>query len=277
MMKERLEIGGGSVIGHYHSRNGRNNQDSYGWVMTDDYLIGVVCDGCGSGTHSEVGAQWGVKAIISVLIRALSNNKNYLINKSKDSEREFWTNVQEDFLQRLREMVGHLDPDLTLNKMLVQEYGLFTIVGGVITSELVVIFSWGDGVIILNNVRTELGPFPNNSPPYIGYELLKPGRSEFRVNSLAFSEFDSLLLGTDGVMELINNSHKNLPGKRELVGEISQFWHKDLYFKNPDQIRRRLTLINRENTQIDWSTQQVIKQGGWLQDDTTFIVIRKKS
>jgi len=58
---DRYEIMSGSVIGHEHISLGkcligRNNQDAHKVVQTPHRIVGVVCDGCGSGAHSEFGA-----------------------------------------------------------------------------------------------------------------------------------------------------------------------------------------------------------------------------
>jgi hypothetical protein len=85
---------------------------------------------------------------------------------------------------------------------------------------------------------------------------------------------ESILIGTDGVSDLIKAANCNLPGKSELVGEIGQFWEDDRYFKNPDAIRRQLALINREVTKPDWPEHQLTKEVGLLPDDTTLVVMR---
>ena len=87
----------------------------------------------------------------------------------------------------------------------------------------------------------------------------------------------TIKFGTDGVRELIDVAQQQLPGKQELVGSISQFWQEDRYFTNPDQIRRRLSLINREVTKLDCQTQKLQKTLGLLPDDTSLVVLRRSS
>ena len=52
-----------TVAGRMHHLSGRNNQDAYAWTQGPGGLIAVVCDGCGSGPHSEVGAQVGARLV----------------------------------------------------------------------------------------------------------------------------------------------------------------------------------------------------------------------
>jgi hypothetical protein len=167
----------------------------------------------------------------------------------------------------------------------VQRYLLFTIIGVVITPALTTVFGLGDGIYGINGVLTPLGPFPNNAPPYLAYQL---GGANWEFAGLsgcqlqvyaqqATGTIQSLLLGTDGVQDLIARETQSLPGKTELVGSLRQFWERDRYFQNPDAIRRRLTLINRDRPQPDWQQHRLNPQPGLLPDDTSLISIRRLS
>ena len=92
---------------------------------------------------------------------------------------------------------------------------------------------------------------------------------------LPTAEVENLLIGTDGVNDLIAAQAKCLPSKEETVGYLSQFWQDDRYFRNPDMIRRRLSLINRQTIKPDWQNQRLRQQQGLLPDDTTLLVLRK--
>jgi len=74
---------------------------------------------------------------------------------------------------------------------------------------------------------------------------------------------------------LIQIADRPLPGKTELVGEVSQCWQNDRHFKNPDMVRRRLSLINKDITHLDPQTQHLVKHPGLLPDDTTLVAIRR--
>ena len=140
----------------------------------------------------------------------------------------------------------------------VADHFLFTVVGVVITAREATTFSLGDGLVVINGERSQLGPFPNNAPPYLGYALLPcapaRGMSEglsFNVHrSMAASEVQSLVLATDGAVDL---------------GALSQFWSDDRVFKNADMVRRRLAVLNRGPRRRS------------LSDDTTLVVVRRKA
>jgi len=67
--KPAFQIAGGSVPGRRHRMAGRNNQDAFAWAARDGALVAVVSDGCGSGTHSEVGAQIGARLVVRAALR----------------------------------------------------------------------------------------------------------------------------------------------------------------------------------------------------------------
>src|SRR5215467_2985954 len=69
-----FEIAGGSVTGRAHVAAGRNNQDAFCWASDADGLVAVVCDGCSSGPHNEVGAQLGARLFVQAATRLLSSN-----------------------------------------------------------------------------------------------------------------------------------------------------------------------------------------------------------
>lgn len=273
ILKDQFEIAAGSVIGRDHLRLGRNNQDAYGYVLNERMAIALVCDGCGSGAHSEVGAKLGNRLFTQILTYKLGQPNVWKEGLSE----EFWTLVYKDFLAELRSVAIALGDHLP---SIIQDYLLFTLVGAVMTPEATTLFSIGDGVIAVNGKVKRLGPFPGNAPPYPAYGLLPEfplERSQVVVHhQLPTREVQSLLVGTDGVGDLLNAATQSLPGKPEPVGAIAQFWEEDAYFQNPDQVRRRLFLVNREVTRLDRITSRLSRETGLLSDDTTLVVMRRR-
>jgi len=56
----QFEYASGSIIGRNHVLAGKNNQDAYHISVNERFIAVVVCDGCGSGKHSEVGAKQSI-------------------------------------------------------------------------------------------------------------------------------------------------------------------------------------------------------------------------
>jgi serine/threonine protein phosphatase PrpC len=258
-----FEIAGGSVTGRAHVAAGRNNQDAFCWASGADGVVAVVCDGCSSGSHSEVGAQLGSRLLVQAATRLLGSNLDVA---------DLLEQVGQDVMASLRVLARAMSMDASSFARTVTDHFLFTIVGVVISARGATSFSLGDGLVVINGEGTQLGPFPNNEPPYLGYSLLRAqdrGGSEhvtFKIHrSMAASEVQSLILGTDGVVELETVAERAIHGREEVVGPLSQFWSDDRFFKNPDMVRRRLTVLNRG------------PRGGLLSDDTTLVVIRRKA
>jgi hypothetical protein len=180
-----------------------------------------------------------------------------------------------DVVDHLRALARAMGGDLAHT---VSEHFLFTIVGAVVTPARAMVFALGDGIVAINGAVHEIGPFPGNCPPYLGYRLLDPGASA----ALSFhtvattATIDSLLLATDGAGDILAHPDRALPGRSEPAGPLAQFWTDDAYFRNPDAVRRRLWLMSREHVSPDWSARHLRRDSGMLGDDTTLIAIRRR-
>ncbi len=266
---DAIEVAGGSVCGREHARLGRGSQDAMCWRRGERFLVAVVSDGCGSGRHSEVGAKLGSRLYTEALSRRLAHG-------ASPASESMWQGAQIEVVERLRDLAVAMGGDLAA---VVSDYFLFTIVGAVLTPELTAVFALGDGLYALNGEINRLGPFADNSPPYLSYELLA-GRERKRelVQPIALvptAVVDSVLLATDGACDLLESEE---PGKGNAgEGRLRQFWSCDRYFSNADGVRRRLALLNREVVDIDWESQRIERSPGILADDTTLIALRRRS
>lgn len=255
-LTNQFEYASGSIIGRNHVLAGKNNQDAYQIVKQEKFIIAVVCDGCGSGKHSEVGAKLGANLVINAIADLLSPESN----QNLEIDPEFWHLLKLHLLRKLQDMGSIANADMQF----VNDYLLFTIVGALITPRETVTFSMGDGAIAINGKFKQISPYPNNAPPYLAYGLYKPEAINFEIRDrLPTSELESLLIATDGIDDLVK------------VETITQFWQEARYFKNPDAIRRKLATLNREETKPDWNKRELIKRSGVLSDDTSLVVIRR--
>lgn len=282
-MKNQFEIAGGTVVGSEHIKAGKNNQDAFYWTLSDLAIVAVVTDGCSEAPHSEVGAKIGAKIVAEAISNEVMDYNNIVtaLLSDPDPPYPFWSNVRIRILRKLNDVLDNIGGE----SKTILDYFLFTVVGALITPWTTSLFSIGDGATILNGEYKKIGPFPDNTPPYLGYAMLwkapsriKPEWFHFTIHSILDTRnVNSILIGTDGTEDLIGAAENNIPGKKEMVGPISQFWEEDGYFKNPDMIRRKLSLVNRTVTKIDWENRSTTKEHGLLPDDTTLIVIRRKS
>lgn len=255
-------VAGGSTMGRDHRDRGRNNQDAWITVQTDDLVIGIVADGCGSGTHNEVGARLGVTLLSELLRQQLVTSGS--IN---------WPRAQRQLLARLDCLATTLGGSY---RQAVEDYLLFTLIGVVMTSHITTFFAVGDGVVAINGQISHLGPWPDNMPPYIGYNLLdgritlNPETTHLRPwQELPTAEIESWFIGTDGVSDIVSCQGQTLPGQTTVIQPLSEFWENDRYISgNPDLLSRQLRLMAR-----DWPRSN--PEPGRLSDDTTIIIGRR--
>jgi hypothetical protein len=265
-----FQFASGSVLGKEHRRKGKNAQDALVLDVFPEHAVAIVCDGCGSGSRSEVGAVLGSR----VIAHAISER----FRRSHGLNEESLERVRLDVLAHLRVMVNAMGGSFSQT---VEEHFLFTVVGMVMTAEQVIIFSIGDGVYAINEQVTTIGPFEGNKPPYLGYGLTASPKDtaslRFVINAVVpTEEVSSLLIGTDGVGDLLAASGKPIVGTKTVVEEISALCGTDAFFGNPDALNRRLRLINRELVHPEWLERRLSTTYGLLDDDTTLIVARRK-
>jgi serine/threonine protein phosphatase PrpC len=234
-----FDIAGGSVAGRAHAAAGRNNQDAFCWSTSEAGIVAVVCDGCSSEPHSEVGAKVGARLVAHAAARLCG---------AKLGADDLLERVRLDVLARLRLLATEMGSE-TFQRT-VAEYLLFTVVGVVVTATSATTFSMGDGLVSMNGTRRILGPFPNNEPPYLGYGLLSRGPSFEIHGSVPTDELERLVLATDGASDF------------ETDEPLETMCDDDRIFRNPDMVRRRLTVMRQ-------------RQRG-LTDDTTLIFVRRR-
>lgn len=253
-----FQFAAASVMGKDHRIPGRNNQDAFFSLQTDEGSVALVTDGCSDGPHNEFGANFMARVGAPLILAGRLLGKD-------------WEEIRQELLRQLQVIV---DMAGGRKSLFVREYLLFTMVGVIILPDLTEFFSIGDGVIYVNGERIRIGPFPKNEPPYLAYGLvhssLDPALLRFQIHrTLPTSELNNFLVGTDGVEDLEHAASKTLPGNSSgtLVGDVSAFWSEDRFFRSPDLVRRHLFLANGgiHHPQL-----------GLLGDDTTLVVGRQK-
>jgi hypothetical protein len=235
--RQLYEAVGGSVPGRAHTRCGRNNQDAFAWRLDGEHALAVVCDGCSEGARSEVGAALGARLLVEVVSRALRDDP------APADPGALLARVQGEVLAGLAALCDALGGD---RRRTVADYLLFTVVGVAVGRERAFAFAGGDGVLLWNGERIVLGPFPDNAPPYLGYGLLpeEPAVELVPLRELPAASLETIVLGSDGALGL----------------ELGAFLDGSC-FRNPDSVRRRLTLAARTP--------------GLLFDDTTLVALRR--
>jgi hypothetical protein len=279
---ERFTLISGTHIGTDHAKPGtvggkKNNQDALLMFQSGELVIGVVCDGCGSGVHSEFGARLQA----GMLVRALRDNVPAMGPLSQD-ESKARTQIQRALFRTQQHVIGELSSvarsmvglgdSLTV---FVQIHLLATAVGFVITPEWTFVFNCGDGYYGVNGDVNQIGPFDKNAPPYLAYALtgsalLDKGRDALDLKIQALrrtSEVTSIWIATDGVEDLIKAKEAFIPGQKRFVGPLEQIW-TDPAFLNPALLQRWLNLANNFVPVTSGFPHPSI---GRLSDDTTIV------
>ncbi len=234
---------GAAVIGARHARMARNGQDAVVTSVADGIAIGIVSDGCGSGASSEVGARLGATLFARVLRRTLERGASVL-------DPATWATVRAEVIGVLGELIERLGGES------LREQFLFTIVASAVTPEGAAVWAIGDGTYVLHDRTCVLGPFADNQPPYLAYDLIgEPRLAHFATTTAGTG---TVIVATDGAVE----------------GELGLDAIAAGAFANPDALRRRLALLARSGEVIEWDAHRVVRAPAVLQDDCAVAVIR---
>ena len=272
---------------------GRNNQDAFAIRRTPEFIAAFVNDGCGSGKRSEVGAWIAANALADGIAvryfrrRGLSDNRPNWIRDPSQAMELALEDIRKDVLAQIRLLANSFGGSFSQT---INDYFLFTTVGILITPEITQIVAIGDGMYALEPLDTvfisdpklhNLGPFPGNMPPYMAYDLvdtsIDPELIKFHVvASIPTPDFGTALIGSDGVEDLDRIAKQKIPGSKEDVGSLWQFWD-DEYFSNPDALGRRLRRCNSEVKRLNHETGRIVTHNRLLPDDTTLISVRRSS
>ena len=260
-----FDIAAGTAAGRAHVLTGRNNQDSFAWAQSPGGLVAVVCDGCGSSPHSEVGAQLGARLVAKALALQLARGAD-------PAGDQLWQAARVEVLETLGGLAAVLggNPAHAIGDFL-----LFTAVGVIVTPQITRCFAAGDGIVAVNGAPKIIGPFPDNAPPYLAYALFENqgDRYQFELQTpLPTAEVESVMVGTDGAAALLEIEEEEVPGLFEKVGPLSALWTDDRIFADPDFLRRRLLQLTRDAPQGDGE----LTAPGLLTDDATVIVLRRQ-
>ncbi|HOC54140.1 MAG TPA: protein phosphatase 2C domain-containing protein [Verrucomicrobiota bacterium] len=195
---------------------GSNSQDAYGIYIGKNLLIGVVCDGCGSGAQTtqeqnrcssnEVGARLLVHATVNACLRLLKVSKGSLPQK-QHLDNAFLTSLTNALLKSLATTVkAFCGNDQDARESFIFDTLMSTVLGVIVTESRFLVFGCGDGYVGVND---EVLSLKDQEGQYLANHLLPslcPGRFKDKpftahLHSLATStteDFRAVLLATDG-------------------------------------------------------------------------------
>ncbi len=231
-----------SAIGSSHHKLYYNNQDSCNFYEDKFCIIGVVADGCGSGSNSEVGARLGVDFVVNFCKKHFQTNpfnvkllENALIEYLRNIVKNQQTIEEEDFIAN---------------------YLYFTLFGFIIQPHQTFIFHSGDGLYLLNDKEVVIEQ--NNRPRYIAKNLVS-GQTSIETECIETNNLQRLLVATDGLIHL---NDKFLTGEIvEGMKKTTDFFDNEDYFDNIVSLPKFLTNLSVKSN--------------ILKDDTTLIMVKR--
>ncbi len=237
-----------AVTGARHARSSRNGQDAAAAWVGDGCGAIVVCDGCGSGAYSEVGSRLGARLVVASLAGQLA---------AGTAATDVWSGMRTDVLAELTRLVAAMRGE---REAIVHEHFLFTIVAAAWRGSDACVWAAGDGAYAIGDRVVVLGPFADNQPPYLGYELL--GEPIQPHVTYADASAGRLAVATDGVAELAGPcDFTALSSAPHLVA-------------HPDALRRQLAILARSPERIDWDARRIERRPAALQDDGAVALLR---
>lgn len=254
-----VHVAHATAPGFTHTNPGQpgkvNNQDAVVIRRVGDSVIGVVCDGCGSQPHSEVGSDIGAQLIANHLERLVSNNTSI-----------DWGAVTAAIVDQIKEvtciLAGSTDTKgPAFQKVLIERF-LFTSLVIVVHNNEVRIATFGDGAYIIDDEHWTVNPPLENAPPYLGYLLLADTayhktpelRDWLRFDELVCRPLDtvekSIIIGTDGIEPISDQD----------------FHHPALM--QPKQLQRLINVLATERLENGRFV------AGKCRDDVSMIIVR---
>jgi len=249
LLKDQFQWFFGTATGWCHLLKGIGNQDAWTVKTCDEGIVAVIADGCSSIPHPEVGAWFGVDTISELIMQAVLGGA---FNTTDGVELEaacqkLFTEIIACF-DRLVVNIAQpasagAQPSHDSKDEVIQRYMFFTMVAAIVTESATIVISFGDGVFAINDKVTEIQNKGNrNSPPYLGFHMdgcvmsvpSLPQYHQIQIQAIVpTAEVDSLLIGTDGCLDVIAAENQLAPRcRKKTIGSISQLWrnHK-LFFR----------------------------------------------
>lgn len=249
-----------TAVGSKHVNPGKpakmNNQDVLVFREHPQGLVVVICDGCSEQPSSGVGADIGANLTAKIVSRELEKHGDVTLID--------WVEVTQQLRIDLMAVATIMarDYDTESFERMVAERFLFTTLVAVVHDDHIVVAALGDGLVIEDDKVHVIEPPIPNSPPYIGYLLLRDtgyhspefvSHLQFRpVLDCKMSELQKgVIVATDGLKPLLQED-----------------LHHPALLAGPRNLQRWLNVQTTEKVENDTIVP------GRCDDDVTFVIFR---
>lgn len=258
-----FSISCGTQQGLEHAENSLGNQDAISLIIDNNYVIGVICDGCTSSdvksvnefTSNHVGANLLSKKTSSVI-------HNLIKSKGVKKISENLLPIQNELISFLETFTNQLSENEEERELVINNYLTTTIIAFAIDEEDYCMFNFGDGIAFANAKRKELAFSPgkylssyleNKNLPELGLSIIETGKTK-TLNSIFISSD-----GFDNSKVIENKYFRGFIGKKNIGGTKG-------YFDGLPEFRKLFLTPFIEETEIFVQ---------WPNDDATFILVKK--
>jgi len=216
------------IIGRDHVLFKTNKQDFCATLIDKQHVYGIICDGCGSGQFTEVGAcLFGNLILNNLSLGALDD----YYSPFKEDVDAFTANTSQQIISNV--VKGIIEPtsykfindllrglridDIQDQIKFIDEYLLTTFIFGIVLSDYIIIGHCGDGVIIIDDNATII--HQDGGPHYLMYDNVPRQalvNQPTKLQGLQISMYDikvvnKIAIGSDGLIPLV---------ERQLTSEL---------------------------------------------------------
>ena len=199
-----FKISGGSVIGNAHQKALRNNQDAFCIRESNNWIVGVVSDGCSGNIRSEINAYKTVNYLSVKALSILENRNQFNFEKNYE---KFLNELYSTYLSWLYFQIEaqfydiKIDPNVMnfIKNEFIMESGFSTILFFALNKNSgdIMYFSRGDGGICKNEELSFIQQ--NNVPAYPIYNIIDPSASkEILIGYIHDADWQRFAIMSDG-------------------------------------------------------------------------------
>lgn len=245
-----FSIGGITRQGFDHIHYGISNQDAINFIIEDELIIGVLCDGCTSNhlenmsgfSQNQVGANLLSQMVTNLCLENMKRRTNRKVNLKVFTK---W--LTEETQQRLKAIMKATKVKNNEKIPFICNTLLATITGFVIRKKEYFIFHCGDGIAQVNNKHFDLS-FDSGKYLTSIKDTSSTKLSCFKIISKGYTkDLNHLFIASDGFQEnqiLKHQSFSNMINKSEkesgFTNLISDFHINVLedYFEEDEMIKQ---------------------------------------